>query len=67
MMPSSNQNEMNIAPSTNLLVKAKHIYLVTSISKVAIFHLCELLANVYIYIYIYILPAANELALNIIQ
>ena len=43
MVPFSKQNETKLASSRNVLAKAKHINLV---NKVAIFHLCELLANV---------------------
>ena len=54
---SSKQNKMNIASSTNVLVKVKHINLVTFINKVVIF---KLLANVDRF------PAADESSLNII-
>ena len=49
MAPSSKQNEMKVVPSMKILVKVKHINLVTSINEVTIF-----LAN------IDELPAANE-------
>ena len=41
MVPSSKQNEMKVASFTNVLVKTKHINLVTLINKVAVFHLCS--------------------------
>ena len=55
MTPSSKQNKTKVASSMKVLAKAR-----ISINEVAIFRLCELLANVDG------LPAANELSLGII-